>query len=585
MKDLKDPEHPQAFSSRGRFLVVLGILIFIGIGIFGRLIYLTTYDRGFLNTHAEQQTTRIKILSARRGTIYDRNGIPLAVSTPMTNIIFDPKQMLEYPKYWGKLPNVPGINLSLTQIQNLINQNSTSQYMYVAKGLTPAQGEAIKNLKVPGVYVENAPETFYPLGPAAAQIIGFTDVNNKGQDGLELSLDSILKATDGKALISDNGIGQTLAIQKIIAPALPGKDVYLSLDSHIQEAAYNALKEAVDRTQAESGSAVVLNPKTGEILASATYPSFNPNDFNDRTGPQVRAQPFTDSFEPGSTAKLVTASVALDSKKYTADAPIIETSPGYYLLKGHRIRDDGDYGDLTLTSIITKSSNVGISKVALSLPHEQVYQRFTDLGIGQNPGGNFPSTSTGVIHPLNKVGDFVYATMSFGYGFSASLMQMTRMYAVVADQGIIRPVTLLKVSQPMPGTQVMDKTTVDQLIPIFQTVTGLDATGLLANIPGYAVAGKTGTSKIPSPHGGYGREHNALFIGMTPIPHPEVVIAVKISKPQGHFNQYGGVSAAPVFAKIASASMRELGIPPTEKVIDLDLFHNQEKFFKAIVAA
>ena len=568
-----------------RFSIVVGILVFIFVGVIGRLMYLTTYDRGFLNTHAEQQTTRIKILSARRGTIYDRNGIPLAVSTPMTNIIFDPKQMLEYQKYWGKLANIPGINLSAAQIETLIRQNSTSQFMYVAKGLTPAEGDAIKSLRVPGVYVENAPETFYPLGPAAAQIIGFTDVNNKGQDGLELTLDSILKATDGKALISDNGMGQTLAIQKIISPAIPGKDLYLSIDSHIQEAAYNALKEEVDRAHAESGSAVVLNPKTGEILASATYPSFNPNDFNDRTGPEVRAQPFTDSFEPGSTAKLITASMALDSGKYTADSPIIETSPGYYLVKGHRVRDDGDYGSLTLTSIITKSSNVGISKVALTLPHDQVYQRFLDLGVGQNPGGNFPSTTVGVIHPFNQIGDFVYATMTFGYGFSASLMQMVRMYATVADQGIIRPVTLLKVDTPMPGKQVLKPETVNQLIPIFQTVTAVDATGLLANIPGYDVAGKTGTSKIPSPHGGYGTQHNAIFIGMTPIPNPAVVIAVKIAKPQGHFNQYGGVSAAPVFAKIASASMRELGIPPTKKVIDLDLFQNQQRFFKAIVEA
>ncbi len=568
-----------------RFFIVISILIVISMGIVGRLLYLSTYDRSFLNTHAEQQSSRIKILSARRGTIYDRNGIPLAVSTPMTNIIFDPKQMLEYQKYWPKLANIPGINLSLAQIDALVHQNASSQFMYVAKGLTPDQGEAIKNLKVPGIYVENAPETFYPLGAAAAQILGFTDVNNQGQDGLELALDPFLKATDGKALISDNGMGQTLAIQKIIQPAIPGTDVYLSLDSHIQEAAYNALKEEVDNVHAESGSAVVLNPKTGEILASATYPSFNPNDFNDRTGPQVRAQPFTDSFEPGSTAKLITASVALDSGKYAADSPIIETSPGYYFVKGHRVRDDGDYGNLTITSIITKSSNVGISKVALSLPHEQVYQRFLDLGVGQNPGGHFPSTTNGVIHPLNKVGDFTYATMTFGYGFSASLVQMTRMYAAVADQGILRPVTLLKVSQPMPGVQVLKPETVNQLIPIFQTVTAIDATGLLANIPGYDVAGKTGTSKIPSPHGGYGNQHNAVFIGMTPIPHPEVVIAVKISKPQGHYNQYGGVSAAPVFAKIASAALRELGVPPTKKVIDLELFHDQEKFFKAIVAA
>jgi cell division protein FtsI (penicillin-binding protein 3) len=568
-----------------RLGIVITLLLLILFGMIGRLIYLTTIDRGFLNTHAEQQTTRIKILSARRGTLYDRNGIPLAVSTPMTNIIFDPKQMLEYQKYWGKLANIPGINLSAAQIETLIRQNATSQFMYVAKGLTPAQGEAIKKLKVPGVYVENAPETFYPLGPAAAQIIGFTDVNNNGQDGLELSLDPILRATDGKALISDNGIGQTLAIQKIVRPAIPGKDVYLSLDSHIQEAAYNALKEEVDRVHAESGSAVVLNPKTGEILASATYPSFNPNDFNDRTGPAVRAQPFTDSFEPGSTAKLITASVALDSGKYQADSPIIETSPGYYYVKGHRIRDDGDYGNLTITSIITKSSNVGISKVALSLPRQDVYQRFLDLGVGQNPGGNFPSTVTGVIHPLNKLGDFSFATMTFGYGFSASLMQMTRMYAAVADNGMLRPVTLLKVSSPMPGKQVLKPETVKQLIPIFQTITDMNSTGLLANIPGYDVAGKTGTSKIPSPHGGYGNQHNAMFIGMTPIPNPAVVIAVKISKPEGHFNQYGGVSAAPVFAKIASAAMRELGVPPTKKVIDLDLFHNQERFFKAIVDA
>ena len=568
-----------------RFLIILGILILIFLGILTRLIYLTSYGRGFLTTHAEQQTTRVQILSARRGTIYDRNGVPLAVSTPMTNIIFDPKQMLLYPKFWVKLAGAPGLNLSYDQIQKFIHQNATSQFIYVAKALTPSEGEAIKNLKVPGVYIENAPETFYPLGPAAAQIIGFTDVNNKGQDGLELMLENHLKATDGKALVSNNGIGQTLAIQKIIRPASPGQDVRVSLDSHIQEAAFNALKEEVDSVHAESGSAVVLDPKTGEILAAATYPSFNPNDFNDRSGPGVRAATFTDGFEPGSVAKLATISAALDSGKYTPETPI-ETSPGYYFLKGHRIRDDGDYGRLTVTSVITKSSNVGASKIALSLPHDTVYQRFIDLGIGQNPGGGFPSTASGIFHSLNRMGDFEYATMSFGYAFTASLVQLTRMYGAVADHGIVRPVTLLKADKPSPGKQVMDAKTADQMIDIFETVTA-DApgsTGLLANIPGYDIAGKTGTAHIAS-GGRYTNQYNAVFIGLAPVPNPAVVIAVRIYKPQGHFNSYGGVSAAPVFAKIAIACMRELGIAPTERTIDLDLFQDQQKFIRAIVAA
>jgi cell division protein FtsI (penicillin-binding protein 3) len=586
MKSFQDPFHAEKLkksSGYNRFLIVLGILIFIFIGILVRLGYLASYDRSFLTTHAEQQTTRIQILAARRGTIYDRNGVPLAVSTPMTNIIFDPKQMLLYPKFWTKLINMPGLNLSYDQIQTLIHQNATSQFIYVAKALPPAQGEAIKNLKVPGVYIENAPETFYPLGPAAAQIIGFTDVNNKGQDGLEFLLEPKLKAIDGKALVSNNGIGQTLAVEKIIKPAIPGQDVYVSLDSHIQEAAYNALKDQVISTQAESGSAVVLNPRTGELLAVATYPSFNPNDFNARNGHEVRAQPFTDAFEPGSTAKLVTISAALDSKKYTPDTQI-ETSPGYYFLKGHHIKDDGDYGVLSVTSVITKSSNVGASKIALSLPHDQVYQRFIDLGIGQNPGGGFPSSTSGIFHSLNKIGDFVYATMSFGYGFTASLVQMARMYGAVADHGIVRQVTLLKTDGPMPGKQVITKETADQMIPIFQTVTAPDSTGLLANIPGYDVAGKTGTAHIAE-NGHYTNQYNAEFIGMVPVPNPVVVVAVQIYKPKGHFNAYGGVSAAPVFAKIASACMRELGVPPTERVIDLDLFKNQQRFIQAIVRA
>ncbi|NCX93896.1 MAG: penicillin-binding protein 2, partial [Gammaproteobacteria bacterium] len=516
-----------------------------------------------------------------------------AVSTPMSNVVFDCKVMLENQNTWGKLSRNKALGLSLFEITEIVTAHPSSRFFYVKKGLPPDQAKTIADLKIPGVVIENKPETFYPLGATTAQLVGFTDVNNAGQDGIELLYDKVLQATPGVALVTTNALGQTLSVEKIITPPHPGNDIYLSIDSRIQYAAYQALKNEVENTHAENGSVVVLDPKTGEVLAAVSYPSFNPNNWDDRTGAKVKAGSITDSFEPGSTAKIVTMSVALDSGKYTLQSTV-DTTPGYYFVKGHRIHDDGAPGVLTLTGIIAKSSNVGASKIALSLPHQDVYNRFLAFGVGSSPGSSFPGQTFGVIHPFQRIGDFEYATMSFGYAFSTSLLQLARAYAAVADDGQLRPTSLIKIDTPEPATRIMKSQTAHDIIQMMRAVVvGEDGTaslkniptGLLANIPGYDVAGKTGTAHIAGPHGFYKDRFNAMFVGVSPAGDPRVVIAVRINHPIGHFNSFGGISAAPVFAIIATACMRELQIPPTQQTIDDNLFTNQQKFAKAIVDA
>lgn len=567
-----------------RIWIPILIFVVILLGIMGRLVYLTYIDKGFLRGHANQEMTRLKTLPARRGTIYDRNGVALAVSTPMSNIIFDPKQMLEYKKYWPKLAESKVLGMSLQQIEHLVYKNPKSQFMYVKKGLPPQKAAKLAKMHIPGIYIKNAPETFYPLGPVTAKIIGFTNVKNEGQDGLEYVYNKRLKATPGKALVTTNALGQILSIQKVIRPPKPGHNIYLSIDSRLQYAAYKALKTKIEADHATSGSVVVVDPKTGEILTAVSYPSFNPNNFNDRRGPYVRARTITDFFEPGSTAKVVTLSVALDSGKYTPFTPI-NTSPGYYYIHGNRIRDDGDYGMLDVTSVLTKSSNVGASKIALSLPHHDVYNRFISMGIGQPTGLTFPGQTLGIIHPYDRVGTFEFATMSFGYAIAASLVQMGRMYSAIADNGIIRQLSLLKTKTPNPGKSIMKAKTAHELIKMLQTVVGYSGTGLLANIPGYNVAGKTGTAHKVGPHGFYKHRYNGLFIGMVPANNPRVLIAVRVNDAKGHYQGYGGVAAAPVFAKVAKAAMRLLNVAPTQHKINETLFKNQKRFIKAIVDA
>lgn len=570
---------------RLRWLTVLLIFVLILGAIAYRILELTKLKHPFLSQRANHESIHTHLIPANRGVIYDRNGVALAVSAPVDNIVLDAYVLKQYPNSWADLASVKALNLSLSQIEAYLKANPRSQFHYLAKNVSPQVANQITDLQIPGVYAELKQKSFYPQGASMAQLVGFTDNANKGSDALELAFDPKLKGIPGKQQVLENAHHQVIQVLKVMKPAHHGSDVTLSVDSRIQTIAYEALKNKVTSVKAKSGSAVVIDAKTGEVLAAVSYPSFNPNDLHDRTGSKVKDRAITDQFEPASTVKVLTLSAALESGKYTPNTEI-STSPGYFFVDGHRIHDDGNFGMLTTTSVLTKSSNVGVSKIALSLPHRTVYDKFLSAGFGQIPTFTFPGAATGVVHPFDRIGNFEYCTMTFGYAVSVSLLQLAHMYAAIANDGLMLPLSFTKLAQPEIGHRLMPANIAKEIQMMLHTVVGPKGTGILANIPGYDVAGKTGTSHLAGPHGYYKHRFNAIFIGMAPYKDPRIVVAVRINYPKGsYFNSFGGVSAAPVFAKITEAALQFMNVAPTKQKVDVDFFKKQHQFLERIVNA
>ena len=572
-----------------RYKVIALILLVILATVVARLLYLTTIDRNFLLNKGLQEANHPRIIPANRGVVFDRNGVPLAVSAPIDNVIFDAKVLSQHPEDWHILSDNPALGLSRGQVIGLIMSDPSSRHVIARKNLPPYLSNEIDNLNVPGVYLERNHQSFYPEGQALAQIVGFTDVDDNGQDGLELAYNHFLAPIYGKQSVTESALGQTYSINNLVKSAKDGHDLYLSIDSRIQYVAYQALAAQVQKLSADWGAVAVVNPNTGEVLAAASYPSYNPNSVPARSSAGVKNRAITDQIEPGSTMKPITISAALQSGQYTPNTPI-DTNPGFYMLDGHKVRDDSDFGLINVTGVITASSNVGVSKIALSLPRRDVYNMFLNYGIGQKPsGGKFPGEASGFIYPLKLLGDFQFATMAFGYSVSASVLQMARLYSAIANGGRLMPISYVKVQDPPDGTRIISTKTASEMMRILETVPNPKlphATGLLANVPGYIIAGKTGTAHMVNPQGGYYSDKmNALFAGIIPANNPQLVIVIIISNPQGYYNGFGGVSAAPVFAEIALAAMHILGIPPSTDKVDLDLFNNQQKFYKQLVEA
>jgi len=601
--------------SRPRYLIIAGLLLLIILLMLGRVFFLSFINQQFLINHAISQSVHKHIIPGNRGVIYDRNGVALAVSTPVDNIVLDPKVFIQdlnlnsnpnsntnpspsTQKNKNKnlnrssntdpinlLTQIPCLNLSPANLNFILKNNPNSVFYYIAKQVPPGCADQVTDLRLDGVYAEIQQRSYYPLGAPLAQLVGFTNDANQGASGLELSFNPVLKGQSGLAWVEKDGLGNILRTKQIITPPIQGQDITLSIDSRLQTIAYEALKSKVQDAGADSGSVVVLDVQTGEVLTAVSYPSFNPNDVNARVGEAVKDQAITDAFEPGSTMKVLTITAGIESGKFTPDTPI-DTSPGRIMVGGHQIHDDSDNGMLTVTSVLTKSSNIGASKIALAIPHQLLFDQILKAGFGIAPTTQFPGATAGILHDVTHMGDFEYATMSFGYAISASLLQMAKVYGAIGDGGIMHPISFLKLTQNPPATQLMSNTIADQLMVMLHTVVGPQGTGLLANIPGYQVAGKTGTAHRVGSDGLYSKNHyNAVFIGLAPYHNPRVVIAVIINNPKGHFNSFGGVSSAPIFAKVASAAMAFMNVPPTENSVDVNFFKNQNLFLQRIVEA
>ena len=543
-----------------RYATVLGLLLVAASGVVARLVYMQVVSQDFLQDQGDRRVLRTEIIPAYRGIIQDRNGEPLAVSTPVKSIWANPTELIKQQQSWPELAHMLGVSESY--LRDRILRNQEKQFVYLRRHMNPAKADAILSQNIDGVYGMEERRRYYPAGEVAAHIVGFTNIDDVGQEGIELTYEQQLKGHNGKKLVIKDLRHRTIKDVGLIRNAAPGQDITLSIDLRAQYLAYRELLSAVKEYQASAGTAVALDIQTGEVLAMVNQPSYNPNNRSHRNLAALRNRAVTDVFEPGSTVKPFTICAALESGKYQPSS-LVDTSPGYLRIGGNTIRDEADYKVIDLGTIIAKSSNVGASKLALSLKEGAISEMFSRVGLGQATGIGFPGESVGVLPARLHWRPIETATLSYGYGLSVTALQLAQAYAILGSGGIKRPVSLLKVTGPVPGERVLSAKIAHEVIHMMEGVVSSDGTASRAKVPGYRVAGKTGTvHKVAA--GGY-EAHNymGLFAGIAPADHPRIVLVVVIDNPQGGA-YYGGLVAAPVFSRIMSGLLRVENIPPTQ---------------------
>lgn len=548
---------PQLYTWRYVFVgLCLGAAL---VGLIWRMVDLTIVDSEFLQRQGDARTIRILKTPAYRGMITDRNGEPLAISTPVDSVWINPQDFKDTNKTLHTLANQ--LNLSVAAIAARIKHASKREFVYIKRGVNPELGNTIKKLKLPGVYIQREFRRFYPEGEVMAHVLGFTNIDDRGQEGIELAYEDWLKGRAGKKRVLKDRLGHIIADVETVQQPMPGNNLTLSIDRRIQYAAYRELKNAVEKNKAKSGTVIVLDVKTGEVLAMVNQPSYNPNSSHRSHDGRLRNRAITDTFEPGSVIKAFSLASALESGKYTPDS-LIDTKPSWLMVDGNTIKDDHDNGIITVTQVLKRSSNVGVTKMILSLPAAHLVNLLRGVGFGQRTGVGFPGESAGVLYERSRWRPFVLATLGFGYGLSVTPLQLAHAYSVFSGHGRLLPVSLLRVNDIPKGRQVISEKTADQIFAMLTAVVEEGGTGRHARIPGFKVAGKTGTARMVGPNGYEKDHHVATFIGIAPVRDPRLLALVVINDPRGG-KYYGGTIAAPVFSKVMAESLRMLNIYPT----------------------
>ena len=490
--------------------------------------------------------------------ILDRNGNPLAISIPMETVCINPKVFIATEKQKIKLAKL--LRISYYKLNKKISENSERYFAYLKRRIRPLVANKIKHLDIMGLFFEREYKRYYPYAEVTSHLLGFTNIDDEGQEGLELAYNSWLQGIPGKEKVVKDRLGHVVANIGIISLPKKGHNLVLSIDERIQYISYYALKKAIEKYKASSGSIIVLDVRTGEVLAMVNWPSYNPNSLPKIHDGNYRNRAVTDVFEPGSTMKTFSIISALESGKYIPETKV-DTNPGWYVVDGHTIKDDGlNRGILTLTGILQKSSNIGMAKVTLSIPPENLWQVFHDFGFGQRTDSGFPGEVSGSLEKSKFFRPFVLATLSFGYAMSITPLQLACAYATIASGGIKYPITFLKRDTLPEGKRIISKKIADEMITMLRRVVETGGTGIKANIPGYKVVGKTGTAYMSDSTGYNDKKYVASFVGMAPFKDPKLVVAVVIKNPHG--SHFGGIVAAPVFAKVMTDSLRILKISP-----------------------
>jgi cell division protein FtsI (penicillin-binding protein 3) len=555
-------ERTAADQFRSRLRVVLGTMLVLCICLIVRAVDLQLLDDGFLEQQGDARYTRIAKLSANRGGVYDRNGETLAASVPVDSVWAIPREVLRASEQIPRL--AAALQRDPRWLTQLLTSNLDRDFLYLVRHMSPSDAEQVGSLKVPGVYLMREYQRFYPAGEVTGHLLGFTKkYEDVGQEGLELAYDGWLGAQRGLKRVIQDRLGRTVEDVESIRAAEPGNDLIASIDLRIQYLAYRELKAAVQEHHAKAGSLVVLDIDTGEVLAMVNQPTYNPNDREQVAPSRYRNRAVTDIFEPGSSIKPFVAAAALASGRYHAET-IIDTSPGTIQVGLKPITDRHNLGPVSLTTVIAKSSNVGMSKMALTLSPQDMWNTLHAFGFGAVSGSGFPGESAGLLSDYAHWRKVEQASVSYGYFLSVTPLQLAQAYATLGSGGIARPVTLRRVEQPVLGEQVIDPTVASELLAMMESVVSLDGTGNRAALAGYRVAGKTGTAQKVTGNG-YGtegtRKYVATFGGVVPASRPRLAAIVVIDEPGGQA-YYGGDVAAPVFANVMAGALRLLGVPP-----------------------
>lgn len=547
--------------NRWRFQFVVVSLVLVFSIVVSRAAFLQIIQPDRLRIEGDNRTVRIKEGTVQRGMITDRNGEELAVSVPVQTIWADPKQVLEYPEFetdvrWEALAKV--LDMQEHELVARITNNSKKRFIYLKRKTNPVVADYVQQLRIPGVRLREESKRYYPAGEITAHIVGFTNIDGKGIEGIELRHNDWMIGTPSKRKIIKDAKGREIEVLEEKKGSKP-QNVVLTIDQRIQSAVYQELKKAVQTYEATSGSAIVVDVKTAEVLAMVNSPSFNPNNRNNVPLRSIRNRAITDTFEPGSTVKPLAVINALDYGSYgTLD--LVDTSPGYMRLGGSRVSDPRNRGQISLADVLKFSSNMGSSKLALSTPKESFLDIFYRMGLVDYSGIDLIGESTGIFNERRRWSDIEVATLSYGYGISVTAAQLVKMYTTIGAGGVSKPLSIIKTELKKPEEQVISKEIANDVLAMMESVVSADGSGKRAVVKGYRVAGKTGTS-IKAVDGGYGNDYVNVFAGVGPVSNPEIAIVVVINEPKGDY-YYGGETAAPTFAKIMRQTLRTLNIAP-----------------------
>ncbi len=548
-----------------RGLVMLALLS-LPLIVMSRAVSLQLLEGDFLQGQGDQRHLRVEALPAHRGAIYDRNGEPLAISAPVDSVWAEPGVLLDQATTQQLSALADALGLDVGGLRSELAARQTREFFYLRRHVDPSLAETAMALEIPGVHLQREYRRFYPAGEVTGHVLGFTDIDDRGQEGLELAYDDWLSGEPGAKRVLRDRLGRTIEdVERLREPA-PGQNLTLTIDKRLQYIAYRELKRAVERNAARGGSLVLMDARNGDVLAMVNQPAFNPNRRSDITGGRYRNRVVTDIYEPGSVTKPFTVAAALASGLFTADSQL-NTSPGVMRVGSHQVRDVRDFGELDIEGLLRKSSNVGAAQLALEMEPGRIWQVLNEVGLGQPTGVAFPGEAGGFLAPVPSRRPVERATLAFGYGLSVTNLQLARAYSVFANDGQLLTPRLLVGAQTPPPTPVLEPALAREIRQMLSSVTRSGGTATQAAISGYAVAGKTGTSRKAIAGGYAERRYISTFAGMAPVEDPRFIAVVTIDEPSGD-QYYAGPVAGPVFQAVVGDALRLYNVTPDRPLED-----------------